>query len=132
MRYAARTDSTQAAERVCISLPLKIVSVANLREHWRVRANRASHQRCLTMLVVQNKVPKDDAPTEVTLTRISARALDDDNLASAFKAVRDGVADALGLKDNDKRLAWKYAQRKGKKGESAAEVTLVRAMRGLA
>lgn len=49
----------------------------------------------------------------VTLTRIGARPLDTDNLAYAFKSIRDGVADAFGIRDDDKRIAWEYAQEKG-------------------
>lgn len=47
----------------------------------------------------------------VTLTRVSPRRLDGDNLASAFKAVRDGVADALGRNDGDSEIDWRYEQR---------------------
>lgn len=36
----------------------------------------------------------------ITLTRISRGKLDDDNLGGALKPVRDGVADALGLKSD--------------------------------
>lgn len=50
----------------------------------------------------------------VTLTRIAPRALDDDGWQSAAKPIRDGVADWLGVKDNDPRFTWNYAQRKGR------------------
>ena len=53
-------------------------------------------------------------PIAVSMTRIAPRALDDDNLQTAFKSVRDGVADALGIDDRDPRVAWRYAQEKGK------------------
>lgn len=46
----------------------------------------------------------------VTITRISPGVLDDDNLRGACKAVRDGTADWLGLKDNDARIEWSYGQ----------------------
>jgi hypothetical protein len=49
----------------------------------------------------------------VTITRVSPRALDGDNLQRACKAVRDGVADALGCDDRDKCIEWRYAQLKG-------------------
>jgi hypothetical protein len=39
--------------------------------------------------------------------------LDGDNLQSGFKAVRDGVADWLGVDDGDKRIDWQYGQRSG-------------------
>lgn len=50
---------------------------------------------------------------QVILTRVAPRPLDDDNLAYAFKSIRDGVADSLGCRDNDPRVVWTYTQRKG-------------------
>ncbi len=48
----------------------------------------------------------------IRLTRIGPRPLDDDNLAAALKAVRDGVADGLGFPDDaDPALHWVYNQR---------------------
>ncbi len=57
-------------------------------------------------------------PCEVHLTRLApSGGLDFDNLVSSGKAVRDGVADALGVKDNDRRVTWHYDQRpSGKRG----------------
>jgi len=54
-----------------------------------------------------------DAGVTVTLTRTAERALDDDNLRDAFKSIRDGVADAFGIRDDDKRIRFAYAQRQG-------------------
>lgn len=42
----------------------------------------------------------------VRMARVSPKALDDDNLASAFKTVRDGVADSFGLNDRDPRVRF--------------------------
>jgi len=60
----------------------------------------------------------------ITLTRIAPRALDSDNLASGLKAVRDGVADALGVDDGTSRIEWRYAQERGKPGEYAVRVAI--------
>jgi hypothetical protein len=49
----------------------------------------------------------------IVLTRIAPRKLDTDNLASGFKAVRDGIAEWLGIDDGDSRLDWQYRQRNG-------------------
>ena len=49
----------------------------------------------------------------VELVRVSPRKLDSDNLQGALKAVRDGVADALGLDDGSARYRWEYSQLKG-------------------
>jgi hypothetical protein len=58
--------------------------------------------------------PKGERWT-VTFTREGMRALDDDNLAAAFKRVRDHVAAWLGTGDApDAPVAWRYAQRRTK------------------
>jgi hypothetical protein len=47
------------------------------------------------------------------MTRLGPSAgLDSDNLAGALKAVRDGVADWLGIDDRDPRVAWVCDQRR--------------------
>jgi len=94
----------------------RLRSAANLREHWATKAKRVAEQRALGAMKVRQVTDAADragllaAGLVVTLTRIAPRALDDDNLASAFKAIRDGVADALGIDDRDPRVSWRYAQ----------------------
>ncbi len=56
-------------------------------------------------------------PALVTLTRLSVGTMDDDGVVGALKAVRDGVADALGIDDADPRVTWRYDQKKVKRGE---------------
>jgi len=68
-------------------------------------------------------LPKS-GPVAITLTRIALRVLDTDNLASGLKAVRDGVADALGVNDGSSRIEWRYAQERGKPGEYAVRVEI--------
>jgi hypothetical protein len=46
----------------------------------------------------------------VTLTRLSAGELDDDNLRAGCKHIRDGIADAFKLNDRDPMLRWLYVQ----------------------
>jgi hypothetical protein len=66
------------------------------------------------------------APLVVTITRVSPGRLDDDNLAFSAKALRDGLADALGIDDGDgARIAFRYAQRKCKRGKFGVEVLVV-------
>lgn len=65
-------------------------------------------------------------PCTVTLTRIAPRPLDGDGWQSAAKPIRDGVADFLGVKDNDPRVTWNYAQRKGRVRECAVEIEIAR------
>ena len=89
-------------------LPIRIESVANKREHWSKRAKRAKAHRMAAIAV-----PVAPMPCRVHLVRIAPRALDDDNLQSGFKALRDGVADRFGVPDNDPRLKFTYDQERG-------------------
>lgn len=108
---------------VCVLLPLRIESTANLREHWTAKARRsATHRATARLELMGAHRDKPTGPVTITLTRIAPRQLDGDNLQSAFKATRDGVADWLGRPDNHPSLTWVYAQRKGKPGQYAAEV----------
>lgn len=104
-----------------IRLPVVIESVANKREHWSVKAKRTAQHRLLGRSINPLGLT---LPCTVWLTRIAPRQLDDDNLRSAFKALRDGIADRLGVKDNDPRVRWEYAQERGKPKEYAARVTI--------
>ena len=81
------------------------------------QSRRKSTERQLGMLAVSgNRDAVPVLPVTVTIVRIAPRALDDDNLAYAAKAIRDGVADGLGVRDNDPRVSWRYEQRKPAKG----------------
>ncbi len=105
-----------------VEIPLHIPSVANLREHWSTKAKRTKSQRNAVVLARHGggflsaiaAITRGE-PLVCTLTRIG-RKLDDDNLASAFKAVRDQVAEELGVDDGSDAVAWRYAQEKGKAG----------------
>jgi hypothetical protein len=100
-----------------VELPLRIESVANRREHWAVRARRTKAHRLAALAV-----PVHPLPCVVTLIRVAPRVLDGDNLQSGFKALRDGIADRLGVADNDPRVEWRYGQERGKAKEYAVRV----------
>lgn len=104
---------------ISITLPLKIESVSNKREHWAVKAKRTKAHRMAAI-----HIKKHPIPCVVTMIRIAPRKLDTDNLQSAFKALRDGIADRLGVKDNDHRVRWDYAQEQGDPKEYAARITI--------
>jgi hypothetical protein len=64
-------------------------------------------------------------PAVVRMTRIAPRALDDDNLAYAFKSCRDSLAACIGLRsDRDPRVVWQCAQRRGKPNEYGVEIAI--------
>lgn len=110
-------------------LPIRTVSEANAREHWAAKAHRAAAQRGSARLLLLGAGRRwPTKPTAIALTRIGPRDLDDDNLARSLKAVRDGIADALGISDGDTAIAWTYSQRRGRRTklghEYAVEVSI--------
>lgn len=112
---------------IVVTLPLRIESIANKREHWAARSARAKSQRVQAwaeLRYIADSAPRLLGPVVVTLTRIAPRELDSDNLAIGFKSVRDGVADWLGVNDNDSRIEWVYAQERGEPKQYAARVSI--------
>lgn len=102
-------------------VPIRVVSVANLREHWAVKAKRAAHHRSMARLVMGQHL-RPTLPVVVTFTRVAPRQLDDDNLRSGFKAIRDGVADWLGVDDRHPGVEWRYEQAREGAGEYAVRI----------
>ncbi len=109
-----------------ITLPIKTLSEANVREHWAPKSKRARLQRAYarTMVGQHFKQILAGGSWAITLTRIGPRPLDDDNLARSFKAIRDGVADAIGVDDGSPRFVWQYDQRKGAPKVYAVEIKI--------
>jgi hypothetical protein len=101
-------------------LPVRTASPNGSHGHWRVLAKRRKFERAQARMLC----PKVVLPCVVRLTRLSAGKLDDDNVRFALKAVRDGCADALGVKDNDPRVTWEYAQEPIKRGGYGVIVTV--------
>jgi hypothetical protein len=108
-----------------IRVPIKIVSVANLRLHWAVKAKLAKSHRSKAFSALASVAAPPAPPCTLVLTRVAPRALDGDNLQSAFKAVRDGVADWLGVDDGHKDLDWQYSQRKDGPKVYAVEIEVI-------
>lgn len=86
----------------------------NSREHWRVRDRRVRAERSLVAWSLRNEIGPA-LPCVVTLTRCApSNGLDDDNLASALKSVRDEVAKWLGVDDRHRDIVrYEYEQRRG-------------------
>lgn len=103
-----------------VLVPIITVSEINRHEHWRRSHERHEAQKFRTRFAFSQGFEAPKFPVIITLTRISPRKLDDDNLRPALKWVRDTVADILipGLKpgraDDDMRISWQYAQEKSK------------------
>lgn len=97
--------------RVSVMLPMRLVSEANCREHWRVVAKRKRGQRQAVRIgLLSTRMPSVAIPCTVTLCRYSPRQLDSDNLQSACKAVRDEIAAWLGIDDRSPLVTWVYQQ----------------------
>lgn len=104
------------------AIPMRLPSVANLREHWATKAKRVKAQRGAVALALKSRRASltelhaelaRGRSLSVVMVRVSPRKLDGDNLSSAFKAVRDEVAKQLGVDDGSDQVAWACKQEKG-------------------
>ena len=93
-----------------VVVPVRLVSEANARGSWHGGASRAAAQRKAVVQALRAQPAHPALPVTVRIVRAAPRALDDDNLQRAAKALRDGVADWLGVDDGDPRVSWHYAQ----------------------
>lgn len=114
--------------KISITLPIRTISEANRsrKEHWGTTTKRKNHQRGAAKLAVYNHGGKlrDCRAILVTLTRIAPRKLDGDNLQRSFKAIRDGIADAIKIDDGADRYGWHYQQERGKPKEYAVRIDI--------
>lgn len=63
----------------------------------------------------RSRVRSGNVGVRVTLIAVRQKRLDDDNLAGGFKALRDSIAESLGIDDGDDRVEWIYRQQVGPK-----------------
>jgi hypothetical protein len=106
------------------TLPVKTGRGLNDRMHWAAKAKQAKkHRQAACYMSMGHKV-WEVVPATITLCRMSWGTLDPDNLQGACKHLRDGIADAYGMQDNDPRLVWKYEQTKVKRGQFGVRVTI--------
>ena len=104
--------------------PLRLKTQTNQSANWRVRAREVKKLRhAIGLLWMSVRFPGGKVPSRelrppfvVSLTRIGPRRIDDDNLASSFKAVRDQIAAQLAIDDGSFLITWIYAQEKGAHG----------------
>lgn len=107
-------------------IPIRLVSLANQREHWSRRAARAQRHKGLVEAIVGPiwRQGQLELPLTVLITRIAPRRLDSDNLAISAKSIRDGVADMIGIDDADPRVIWLYDQERGGVKEYAVRIEI--------
>ncbi len=107
-----------------------LTSEGNKKDYWKLKKVRADVLKFMTRVELNRIKEPIQLPCIITLTRISPRKLDDDNLAYAFKSVRDMIAAfifddyRMGRRDNDPRIKWLYDQKKGEVGEYAFEIEI--------
>ena len=97
-----------------ITVPLKTTGSLNSRELWQVRSSRVKKERkTVAWALVGQARPR--IPCSVRLTRVAPSAgVDDDNLSGSLKAVRDQVAEWLGIDDRHRnQVRYVYAQKRG-------------------
>lgn len=124
-----------------IVFPLRIWSPNSVRgvSKWAAAEWRDKHrkQKMKTFLELRQKSEDPEVKAAmralledgliVCLTRFApSEGLDSDNLQGAFKWVRDGVAAALGVpNDNDSRYTWTYQQFRSASAAYKVGVTLI-------
>ena len=88
----------------------------------RARVGAAEKEEAYMLLLDLLDRRRPSQPVTVALTRVSRGTLDDDNLSTGFKHIRDGITEALRMATGNKKLddspgggiEWEYAQAKGK------------------
>ncbi len=112
------TPKLAAGWAIELVLPCTVVSEMNRRDFWAVRKRRFDSQAMTLGAVlreaglVSSYRPKwvTSLPVAVTWTHVG-RTMDTDNLASAFKGLRDELAEFLGCDDGDEaNVTWEYRQ----------------------
>jgi hypothetical protein len=91
------------------------------------KARRRKAQRTAAQAHVLAAGPLPELPLLVSVTRVApSDGLDPhDALGPALKGVIDGIADALGLKnDRDPRVTWALGQVRGPKGYYGVEIRI--------
>lgn len=83
----------------------------NARTHYRPKAVATAAARALARISAINagasKIEKDRIQVRVDFYPSTRRRRDEDNVIGAFKAYRDGIADALGVDDSDIEFRYK-------------------------
>lgn len=108
------------------SVPAKLISEANQREHWAVKHTRKKKQQMAVLWTWNSiKPPLSAPPWHIRLIRVGPRKLDPDNCAGSMKHVQDKIAEILGIDDGDETMVtWEYAQRKGAPKEYSLDVEI--------
>lgn len=97
--------------------------MANQRLHWGGKKKHTARDREQGKLIGFALRGEVQLPATIIITRYSWQLADDDNIPSAFKGARDGIADAFGVADDlESPLQFKYRQEKCPKGCAGARI----------
>src|SRR5262245_1119228 len=102
--------------QLAFTMPVRVDSETNAREHWAKKRNRKKAQKetLFTAWLVAINAEEAQCPVKlpcvVRLIRVGPKRLDTDNLGESFKAIRDAIAWAIDVDDGDERIKWEYAQ----------------------
>ena len=114
-----------SASILTVELPMRLPVIANSRMHpiakWRLGKRQANAvERELRIQLGRQSLPP--LPATVTLTKLGPRAVDDDNLVSCWKPIRDRIAKMYGIDDGDARWTWAYRQERARAGSVRVEI----------
>lgn len=123
MDAVGRAASAEEGAWLTFTIPIKTASTANLREHPMAKYRRTKAQKKYSALILPAWKLKPLAI--VRMTRFGQRRLDDDNLRSALKSVRDGLAKKLRIDDATPLVRWEYEQEQCAAGHEAVRVEIL-------
>lgn len=96
------------------TIPIKLVSSANLSEHWAKKRKREMIQKASVKYFLAPSFKKSHTINSIELIRLGPKNLDYDNLVYAFKHIRDCISDLihpnLAPGQADKDLHFTYSQ----------------------
>lgn len=116
-----------------LSVAIKTVSEINSTEHWTKKSKRRKQQQFFVRQALLKENTAIHTPCTIKLSRHAPRLLDDDNLRSSFKYIRDEIASYIypekiayscikgsisankGFCDSGDQITWMYAQIKDKR-----------------
>lgn len=116
-----------------VYVPIRTVSEMNNFDHWTKKHKRHKSQKATVKLFLLPQIlAKTDSilPCILTITRISPRYLDRDNLYASLKYVTDACCEllvpglAIGRADSDKRIQIEISQEKGGVKEQGVRIQI--------
>lgn len=128
--------------KIIWEIPIHTTSEANCTEHYHVKSKRHRQQQFFVRAIFRKEGSSINIPCVVKFIRLSSRFLDDDNLRTAFKWIRDELSECLipdkrksymnkrgkltaikGRADSDDRITWQYEQEKNKRMSIRIEIS---------